>query len=80
MVIKDIPIEYQTIYTIELLTLIEEVVVRLSTLLRGKVNLLVRRLLEKADIILWTVGIIIAILTSTRHLWRSNGKKTTRYK
>ena len=69
-VIKDIPIEYQTIYTIELLTLIEEVVVRLSTLLRGKVNLLVKRLSEMLEIILWTIIVIIAIITSTRHLWR----------
>ena len=71
LVIKDIPIEYQTIYTIELLTLIEEVVVRLSTLLRGKVNLLVKRLSEMLEIILWTIIVIIAIITSTRHLWRS---------
>ena len=69
-VIKDIPIEYQTIYTIRLLTLIEEVVVRLSTLLRGKVNLLVKRLSEMLEIILWTIIVIIAIITSTRHLWR----------
>ena len=70
-VIKDIPIEYQTIYTIKLLTLIEEAVVRLSTLLRGKVNLLVKRLSEMLEIILWTIIVIIAIITSTRHLWRS---------
>ena len=69
-VIKDIPIEYQTIYTIKLLTLIEEVQERLSTLLRGKVNLLVKRLSEMLEIILWTIIVIIAIITSTRHLWR----------
>ena len=71
LVIKDIPIEYQTIYTIELLNLIEEVVVKRSTLLRGKVNLLVKRLSEMLEIILWTIIVIIAVITSTRHLWRS---------
>ena len=71
LVVKDIPIEYQTIYTIELLTLIEEVVVGLSTLLKGKVNLLVKRLSEMLEIILWNIIVIIAIITSTRHLWRS---------